>query len=69
MDRTRHHRLEDILASVIMAVISVAEGPTHMADFGRPEGITASCRCWASTFGCDGPHINPAFLFVVRPGT
>lgn len=35
MARTREHRLDDILAIAVLAVICGAEGPTHMADFGR----------------------------------
>lgn len=35
MERTRAHRLDDMLAIAILAVISGAQGPTHMADFAR----------------------------------
>ena len=47
MDRTREHRLDDILAIAIPAVICGAApgiGPTHMADFGRVK------RDWLKTF-------------------
>jgi len=35
MDRTKHHSVQDILAIAICAVISGAEGWTHVAMFGR----------------------------------
>lgn len=35
MDRTRLHRLDDILAISLMAVIAGAEGPTDIEDFAR----------------------------------
>ena len=35
MDRTRRHRLDDILALSLMAVIAGAEGPSDIEDFGR----------------------------------
>jgi predicted transposase YbfD/YdcC len=35
MHRTRHHRLDDIIAIAILAVICGAQGPTHIADFAR----------------------------------
>ena len=35
MDRTRAHRLDDILAIAIMAIICGAQGPSGMQDFGE----------------------------------
>jgi len=35
VERTRHHRLEDILGLSLIAVVAGAEGPTDIEDFGR----------------------------------
>jgi predicted transposase YbfD/YdcC len=35
MDRTKEHRLDDLLAIAVLATICGAKGPTDMADFGR----------------------------------
>lgn len=35
MDRTKDHRLDDLLTIAILATICGAKGPTDMADFGR----------------------------------
>lgn len=44
MERTRAHRLDDILAIAILAVICGAQGPTHIADFARQK------HDWLKTF-------------------
>jgi len=44
MNRTRDHRLDDILAIAIMTVICGGTGPTHMQDFGREK------LSWLKTF-------------------
>lgn len=35
VDRTKDHRLDDLLAIAVLATICGAKGPTDMADFGR----------------------------------
>ena len=44
MDRTRLHRLDDILAIAIMTIVSGGQGPCDMAEFGR------SKQDWLKTF-------------------
>jgi predicted transposase YbfD/YdcC len=44
VERTRHHRLDDILAIAIMAVICGAEGWTDVAAFGKAKFV------WLKTF-------------------